>query len=102
MVNYVALTEKIEVSKLKVDVRTGLKSLKIDIMKVKSILVKLMNSVCKDSITTPSLPYFHPSPFPDVLCNPSDLIWRNEAITGRTGPSSDDLLTEVFWSFPQL
>jgi hypothetical protein len=43
---------------------------------------------------------------PDVLCNPTDLIWRKEtlfeAMTGRTVPSSDGLLAEVFWGFPQL
>ena len=50
---------------------------------------------------------FFPSFSPlDVLCDPTDLIWRKgtpfEAMTGRTVPSSDGLLTEVFWGFPQL
>ena len=43
---------------------------------------------------------------PDVLCDPTDLIWRKgtpfEAITGRTAPSSDSFLAEVFWGFPRL
>ena len=43
---------------------------------------------------------------PDVLCDPTDLIWRKgtpfEAMTGPTAPSSDGLLAEVFWGFPQL
>ena len=47
-----------------------------------------------------------PFSLPDVLCDPTDLIWRKgtsfEAITGRTAPSSDGLLAEVLWCFPQL
>ena len=43
---------------------------------------------------------------PDVLCDPTDLIWRKgtpfEAMTGHTAPSSDGLLAEVFWGFPEL
>ena len=43
---------------------------------------------------------------PDVLCDPTDLIWRKgtsfEAMTGRMAPSSDGLLAEVFWGFPRL
>ena len=43
---------------------------------------------------------------PDVLCDPTDLIWSKgtsfEAMTGRTAPSSDGLLAEVFWGFPRL
>ena len=39
----------------------------------------------------------------DVLCVLTDLIWRKgtpfEAMAGRTTPSSDRLLAEVFWSF---
>ena len=46
-------------------------------------------------------PYFS---LPDVLCDPTNLIWRKgtpfEAMTGRTAPSSDGLLVEVFWGFP--
>ena len=49
---------------------------------------------------------FLPSFLPDVLCNPTDSIWRKgtpfEEMTGRTAPSSDGLLAEVFWGFPQL
>ena len=37
---------------------------------------------------------------PDVLCDPTDLIWSKgtpfEAITGRTAPWSDCLLAEIF------
>ena len=40
---------------------------------------------------------------PGVLCDLTDLIWRKgtsfEAMTGRTAPSSDGLLAEVFWVF---
>ena len=40
-----------------------------------------------------------PSSLPDVLCDPTDLIWRKwapfEAMTGRTAPSSDGLVAEV-------
>ena len=38
--------------------------------------------------------------------SPTDLIWRKgtpfEAMIGRTAPSSDGLLAEVFWGFPRL
>ena len=38
----------------------------------------------------------------DVLCDPTDLIWRKgtkfEAMTGRTALSSDGLLAEIFLS----
>jgi hypothetical protein len=41
----------------------------------------------------------------DVLCDPTDLIWRKgtpfEAMPGRTAPSSDGLLAEVSRGFPQ-
>jgi hypothetical protein len=44
--------------------------------------------------------------FPDVLCDPIDLILRKgipfDAMTGRTAPSLDSLLAEVFRGFPQL
>ena len=43
---------------------------------------------------------------PGVLCDPTDLICRKgtqfEEMPGRTAPSSDGLLAEVFWGFPQL
>ena len=44
-----------------------------------------------------------PTPsFPDVLCDPTDFLWRKEtpfeAMTGRTAPSSDGLLATVFLS----
>ena len=39
---------------------------------------------------------------PDVLCDPTDIIWRKgtpfEVMTGRTVPSSDGLLAGVFLS----
>ena len=42
---------------------------------------------------------------PDVLWDPTDLIWRKEtpfeAMNGRTAPSSDGLLAEVSRGFPQ-
>ena len=45
------------------------------------------------------IPFFS---FPHVLCDPTDLIWRKgtpfEAMTGRTAPSLDSLLVEVFLS----
>ena len=38
--------------------------------------------------------------FPEVLCGPNDLIWRKgtpfEVMSGRTAPSSEGLLAEVF------
>ena len=54
-------------------------------------------------IPTFSVLSFIPSfSFPDVLCDPTNLIWRKgtpfEAMTGRTAPSSDILLAEVFLS----
>ena len=52
------------------------------------------------------LSFFPSLSLPDVLCNPVDLIRRKEtpfeAMTGRTVPSSDGPLAEVFWGFPQL
>ena len=52
------------------------------------------------------LPFFPFISVPDVLCDPTDLIWRKcisfEAMTGRTALSSDGLLAAVFWGFPQL
>ena len=43
---------------------------------------------------------------PDVQCDPTYTILRKgtqfEAMTGRTAPSSDGLLAEVYWNFPQL
>ena len=42
----------------------------------------------------------------DVLCDPTDLIWRKEipfeAMTVCTSSSLDGFLPEVFWGFPQL
>ena len=56
--------------------------------------------------TIPVLSLFPSFSLPDVLCDPTDLIWRKgtpfEAMTGRTAPSSYGLLAEVFWGFPQL
>ena len=54
----------------------------------------------------PILSFFPSFSLPDMLCDPTDLIWRKEtpfeAMIGRTAPASDGLLAEVFWSFPQL
>ena len=54
----------------------------------------------------PVLYLFPPFSLPDVLCDPTDIIWRKgnpfEELTVRTAPSSDGLLAEGFWGFPQL
>ena len=51
----------------------------------------------------PVLSLFPSFSLPDVLCDPTDLIWRKvtsfEATTGRTASSSDCLLAEVFRGF---
>ena len=56
-------------------------------------------------LPNPVLPLFPSFSLPDVLCDPSDLIWRKgipfEAMTGRTAASSDGILAEVFQGFPQ-
>ena len=55
-------------------------------------------------MTFPILFLFPSMSLPNVLCDPTDLIWRKgtpfEAITGRTAPSSDGFLAEVFRDFP--
>ena len=64
--------------------------------------------LCFSLVSLPVLPLIHflNSSLPDVLCDPTDLNWRKEipfeAMTGRIAPSSDGLLAEVFWGFPQL
>ena len=54
----------------------------------------------------PVLSLIPPFSLLDVLCDPTDLIWRKgtpfEAMTDRTAPSSDGLLAEVFWGFSEL
>ena len=65
----------------------------------------MMNiSIAENSCVDPFLLSFL-LPFPDVLCDPTDLIWRKGtpcgAMIGCTAPSSDDLLAEVFRGFPQ-
>ena len=54
----------------------------------------------------PIISFFLSFSLPDMLCDPTDFIWRKgtpfEAMTGRTAPSSDGLLAEVFQGFPQL
>ena len=49
------------------------------------------------------LSLFSPFSLPDVLCDPTDLIWMKgtqfEAMTGRIAPSSDGLLAEVFLGY---
>ena len=61
-------------------------------------------SSCVTKTHTPSL--FPSFSLPDVLCDPIDPIWKKvtpfEAKTGRTAPSSDSILAEVFWGFPRL
>ena len=56
-----------------------------------------------ETILVSILSFFHPFSLSDVLCNPTDLIWRKgtlfEAMTGRTA-RSDGFLAEVFWGFP--
>ena len=56
--------------------------------------------------TDPILSLIPSFSLPDVMCDPTDLIWRKgtsfEAMTGRTAPSSDGLLAENFWGFPRL
>ena len=63
------------------------------------ILEKILKCFDKSS----SLAIYVPRPLfslPDVLCDPTDLIWWEktpfEAMTGRTALSSDGLLAEVF------
>ena len=57
------------------------------------------------NLTTPATDGRHFS-LPDVLCDPTDLIWRKgtpfETMTGHTASLSDGLLTEVFRGFLQL
>ena len=54
----------------------------------------------------PLLIFLFPSFLPYVLCVPTNPIWRKgtpfETMIGRTSPSSDSLLAEVFWGFPRL
>ena len=56
-----------------------------------------------DSASNPTLSLFPSFSLPDVLCDPTDLIWRKgipfETMTGRTSPSSDGLLAEVYRGF---
>ena len=57
-------------------------------------------------VSYPTFSFFPSFSLPDVLCDSTDLIWREGttfgAITGRTVPSSDGLLAKVFWGFLQL
>ena len=57
-------------------------------------------------LPVPTLSCFPSFSLPDVLCDPTDIIWWKgtlfEAMTGRTAPSADGLLAEVFWGFPRL
>ena len=66
-------------------------------------------NITSDRLLSSDLPVLSLIPsfsLPDVLCEPTDLIWRKgtpfEAMTGRTASSSDGLLAEVFWEFPRL
>ena len=61
--------------------------------------VQTFRNVALIDLTFPILSFF----LPDVLCDPTDLIWRQEtpfeAMTGRTASSSDSFLAEAFWGF---
>ena len=65
----------------------------------------LINMFIGDNLSPSHLSFFSIS-LPDVLCDPTDLIWRKgtqfEAMTGRTVSSSEGLLAEIFRGFPQL
>ena len=65
----------------------------------------LMSGIKSNFLTLTLAPILSFS-LPDVLCDPTDLIWRKgtpfEAMAGLTAPSSDGLLAEVFWAFPRL
>ena len=73
---------------------------------LKSFDRPLITVSLSDSILVTVLSLFPSFSLPDVLCDPTDLIWRKgtpfEAMTGRTAPSIDALLAKVFWGFPQL
>ena len=63
-------------------------------------------NITSDRLLSSDLPVLSLIPsfsLPDVLCKPTDLIWRKgtpfEAMTGRTASSSDGLLAEVFLGF---
>ena len=66
-------------------------------------------SICQVSMLHPNVMFSHPilSLFPSFSFpdDPTDL-WRKgtpfEAMTGHTTPSSESILAEVFWGFPQL
>ena len=65
--------------------------------------LKLLNDF---SLTAhPVLSFGPPFPIPEVLCDPTDFIWRKgasfEAMTGHTA-FINRLLAEVFRSLPQL
>ena len=61
-----------------------------------SIVLPLLNQPGSNRV----LSFFPSFSFPDVLCNPIDLIWGKETpfevMTGSTVSSSDSLLAEVF------
>ena len=60
----------------------------------------------KSSNLTSSMLYFPSFYHFDVLCDPTDLLWKKgspfKAMTDLTAPLSDGVLVEVFWGFPQL
>ena len=66
---------------------------------MKSVLSIFINILYPSYFTSLSFPSFS---LPDVLCDPTDLIWMEgtpfEAMTGRIATSSDGLLAEVFLS----
>ena len=73
-----------------------------------NIGLKLMfnaHVVCMNTILRSLSPFFPSISLPDMLCDPSDFIWRKgtpfDAKTGRTAPS-DGLLAEVFRGLRQM
>ena len=65
-----------------------------------SLLKEIPVSICCHLI----LSLFPSFSLPDMLCDPTDLIWRKvipfEVMTGRTASSSNGFLVEIFWGFP--
>ena len=72
-----------------------------------NLLLEKKNMIFKGRNIFLEMISFFPSTYlPDVLCDPSDLIWRKgipfESMTDRTAPSSDGLLADVLRGFTQL
>ena len=73
-------------------------------MYYESVCILYMYLVINAS-TNPTLPFLVSFFLPDVLCDPTYLIWRKgtpfEAMTVRTALSSEVLIAEIFRGFPQ-